>query len=135
MQIEMHAVDAEIRRPDPAHDGIEVRPVAVKIAPPVVDRLRLLKDLIFKQTAGIGIGQHEGSDIVIQGILQLGQVDPSPFVERNAFDDIAAGGSRGRVGSVRGIRDQDATTGIPAGFQCRTDGHQSAKFPMGASRR
>ena len=33
MQIEMHAVDAEIARPHPAHDGIEIGAVAVKKAP------------------------------------------------------------------------------------------------------
>ena len=75
MQIDMHRIDAEIARPHPARDGVEIGAVAIEIGARLVHRVGDLDDVALEQSAGVGIGQHDGRDVGTQLGLQRVDID------------------------------------------------------------
>ena len=83
MQVDVHRVDAEVGRPDPADDGVEVGAVAVEEGAGRMDGLGDLDDVALEQAAGVRVGQHDRGDIVAELGLQRVQIDPAGGVRRD----------------------------------------------------
>ena len=83
MQVDVHGVDAEIARPRLAHDGVEVRAVAVEIRARIVDRLGDLDDLVLEQPAGVRVGQHDGRHIGADQLLHVVHMHPAVVAGRH----------------------------------------------------
>ncbi len=63
VQVDVHGVDAEVARPHPADDGVEIGAVAVEVGARLVHGLGDLDDLALEQPAGVGVGQHDRGDL------------------------------------------------------------------------
>ena len=62
----MHAVDAEVARPHPADDGVEVGAVAIEEGADGMRGFGDFQDLSLEQATGVGIGHHDRGDIGAQ---------------------------------------------------------------------
>ncbi len=132
MQIEVHAVDAEVARPDAPHQRVEVRPVAVEIRAGRVQRRRLLQYLVLEQAAGVGVGQHEGRDVRPEARLERDEVDPAAVVVRYRLHGVAANVRGRRVGAVRRVGHQHHLARVALRLQRGADRHQPAQLAMRA---
>ena len=66
MQIDMHGIDAQITWAHAPDNGVEIGPVAIKIATGFMQRIGNLDNVALKKPACIGIGQHNGGNIIAQ---------------------------------------------------------------------
>ena len=132
MQIDMHGVDAQIARPHPAGDGVEIGAVAIEIGAGRMHRVGDLDDLAFEQAAGVGIGQHDRRHVGTELGLQRFGIDMAiglggHFVHREAGE---SGG--GGIGAMRGFRHQDAGALFAPRLDGGADRQQAAQFAMRA---
>jgi len=65
VQVQVHHVYAKIAGPHLAHQRVHVGTVHVKQTALGVHDLRDLVDLLLEDAQRVGIGQHEGGDVVI----------------------------------------------------------------------
>ena len=135
VQIEVHAVDAQIPRPDPPDNGVEVGPIAVDIAAGGVDGIRHVLHVALEQAAGVGIGDHDGGDVVVDPVLERRQIHPARLVRRDGLHRIAAHMRARRIGAVGGFGHQYPLAGAAPVFERRPDGHQARQLSVGAGRR
>ncbi|OQA44953.1 MAG: hypothetical protein BWY50_00264 [Spirochaetes bacterium ADurb.Bin315] len=77
MKVEVEHVEAHVAGTDLAHDRIEVRPVIVQQGSRFMDRFADCKDILFKKPEGVGVGQHEGGDLIGELALQISQIHQS----------------------------------------------------------
>ena len=101
----MHAIDAEIGRPDPPHDRVEIGPVAVEEGARRMQRGGDLDDLALKQPAGVRVGQHQRGDVGAEVGFERGAVDASTGACGYLIDGIAAGSRGCRIGAMCRFRD------------------------------
>ena len=102
----MHHIDAQITGADNAQQGVHVGTIAIDQSAGIMDDLDCFHDLLFKETEGIGVGDHQAS----QGVVCLGfdgfKVN-IPVTIGGDFDDLeAAHGGTGRVCAVGRIRNE-----------------------------
>ncbi len=91
-------------------------------------------DLTLKQPAGVGVGQHDRSDIGRErGIDRLG-ADVSVFASRNGAHRKADEGRRRGIRAVGGSGDEHdaARLGLSARLESRLDRHHAAKLSVRA---
>ena len=119
VQVEVQRVDAEIGRPHPPDDRVEIGAVAVKERAGRMHRGGDLDDLVLEQAAGVGVGQHQRRDIGAELCLERGEIDPAARVGRDRLDRIAAGRRGRRVGAVRRFRHQDAAARVARARRAR----------------
>ena len=101
MQIQVHGVDAEIARPYPPDNGVEIGAVAVEIAAGFMHGVGNSADIVLEHAAGVGIGEHDGRDAAfLQQRLEAVRVDPATGVlgDGNNLEPESRG--RGGVGAV-----------------------------------
>ncbi len=135
VQIEVHHIETEIARPRDAHQGVEVRAVHVHLrARRVAGRTDLFHPGL-EQTHGVGVGDHERSHVRAQLGLEVFHVDAAI---RSGFHGDAfepRDGSRGRIGAVGGIRDQDLLAGFAAREMVGAHHQQRGELAMGSGGR
>ena len=134
MQVDVHAVDAEVTRAHAAHDGVEVGAVAIEVTARLVDHPGDLDDVGLEQAAGVGVGQHDAGDVGPETFTQRGDVDPAARVGGDILDPVAAHRRRRRVGPVGALRHQHHFACFPSGVQRGADAHEAADFAMRARR-
>ena len=71
----MHAIDAQIGRPHPPYDRVEVRTIAVKECAGRVHRGGDFEDLVLEQPASVRVGQHQRCDIGVELGLERPDVE------------------------------------------------------------
>ena len=59
MQIDVHAVDAQIDGPHPADDRIEIGAVRIEKTADIVDGTCDFQDLVLEEAAGVRVRQHD----------------------------------------------------------------------------
>ena len=129
----MHGVDAEIARPDDAHDGVEVGAIAVKERAGSVNGGGDLDHLGLEQAAGVGVGQHDGGDVGAERGLHRLDIDGAIGAGRDGLDRVAEEGGGRRVGAVGAFGHQhDLAMPLPGRFLRGADGHHAAHFAVGA---
>ena len=69
VKVDVHGIDPQIAGPDPADDGIKVGAVAVKEGALRMSCLGNRDDLVFEQTAGVGVRYHHRRHIRPQSFL------------------------------------------------------------------
>ena len=62
----MHDVDAHEAGLRDAEYGVEVRPVTVDQPSRLVYQARDLQEVLFEQPQGIGVGEHQAGDAVVE---------------------------------------------------------------------
>ncbi len=107
MEIEVNNIKTHVARPGYPHHSIQVSAVHVKQCSSIVNQLGDLQYLRFKQPQSIGVGEHQCGHILAQGPLQLLHIHQTPGVGFDLYRRETGGYHRGRVGSVRRIRDDD----------------------------
>ena len=132
MQVDVHAVDAEIARSHPAHDRVEVGAVAIEVGAGGMHGFRNLDDLGFKQAAGVGIGQHDRRHVRPERRLERGEIDPAVLRSWDRFDGEAERRSGRRIGAVRRLGDEHDGPTLAARRERSLDRHQAAQLAVGA---
>src|SRR6185369_14943713 len=107
VQVDVHGVDAEVAGADAADDGVEIGAVAVKIGAGFVRQAGDLEDVALEEAAGIGVGDHDRSDVGAELGGEVGEVDATVRGLSNFADGVAYEGGGGGVGAVGGSRHQD----------------------------
>ena len=138
MEINMHRIDTKIARAHTANKGVKIRPVTIKITACFMDKLGDFDDVIFEQSARIGIGQHDTRNVTIFA-------KTIKFVSKHIHIDAAfiIGGdfiagettlySGGRIGAMSTFRDKDAAfMAHPIGVKPSANCHHPAKLAMRA---
>ena len=133
VQVDVHRVDTKIAGAHFARDGVVVRAVAIKIAARIVHRLGNLDDLFFKDTAGVGVGQHDGGHIRPQQFFDLADTDGAINIGRDFLDGEANERRRCGVGAVGSGWNQHhrAGFGFALGGNGGFDRHHAAEFTVG----
>jgi len=136
VQIDVHTVDAQVARPDAPDDGVEVRSVAIEITARFVDGVGDGDDIGFKQSAGVGIGEHDAGNVVAKFGFHRVQVHAASVVRRNGVHREAAGRRRGRIGAMGRFGNQNPGAALDLAtspiVDRGLDAHHAAKLPMGA---
>ena len=131
VQIDVHGIDAEIARANPADNGVEIGPVAVEIAARLVDQVGNLADIPLEQATRVGIGQHDAGDIITELGLEGLHVDAAGLVGRDLVDGEATLHGGCRIGAVGAFRNEDAATaGLAVGIELGADRHHAAELTM-----
>jgi len=79
----MHRIDAEIARARLAHDRVEIRPIAIKIGPGLMDHGGNFDHILLKQPACVRIGKHDRGDVWPELALNLNRIDCAVGARRN----------------------------------------------------
>ena len=132
VQVDVHGVDAQVRWPHLADDGVEVGPVAIEVGARRMGHARDLDHVALEEAAGIGVGQHHRGHVRAELAAQVGEIDPAARRLRDLLDRITDEGRGGRVGAMGGGGDQHAFAGIAPRLVRRADGEQAAEFAVGA---
>ena len=131
MQIDVHGVDAQIARADPADNGVEVGAVAIKVGPRRMGQAGDLDNVPLEQAAGIWIGDHDGGHIVRELGLQVGKVDAAIFGLGDFGDGIAHEGRRRRIRAVcRGRHQDGAPVALALGLVGGLDAQKTAELAV-----
>ncbi len=104
VEIDMHRVDAEIAGSRLAHDRVEIRPIAIKIGPGLMHQSGDFDDILLEQPTGVGIGQHDRSDVRPEPLLDGGRIEGAIGARRNRAHLEASARRRGRIGAMRRLR-------------------------------
>ncbi len=132
VQVDMHAVDAEVAGPDPADDRVEIRAVGIDEAAGRMHVTRDGREVVLEQTAGVRIGDHDAGDIGAEPGAQRREVDPPAGIGRDRIHLEAASRGGRRVGAMRRFRHQHPLAALAAMLQRRADRHHAAELAMGA---
>ncbi len=125
VQIEVHDVDAEVAGAHFADQRIHVGAVHVEQAALGMQNVGNLVDVLLKHAERVGIGQHERGDIFIHLRRERCEIDHAPRVRLQILHGVIHHRSRGGIGSVRGIRNQNFLARIAFGLVIGAD-HQQA---------
>ena len=132
VQVDVHRVDAEVARPDPADDGVEIGAVAIDQPARLVHRARNEDHVGLEQAAGIGVGDHHAGDVRPEPRLERVEIDPAGRVGRNVLDPVAGEGRGRRIGAVRAFGDEDDLALVAPRLERRADREQPAQFAVRA---
>ncbi len=136
VQVDVHRINAQVARPHAAHDGVEVRPVAIEIAARRMDQVGNLADVGFEQAARVRIGQHDAGNVVrmLQFLAQHVHVDTAPLVRLDLVHDEPALHCCRRVRAVRrgGHQDTLARLALAARNQRLPDRQHARQLAMRA---
>ncbi len=91
-----------------------------------------IDDIALEETAGVGIGQHQGRDIGLQMRAQHGEIDTAIDGGLHFFDREAGDRSGGGIGAVRRLRDQNPRAILAAAAECRADREQATELALSA---
>jgi hypothetical protein len=129
----MHGVDAEVPWPNDAHDGVEIRPIAVEERPGIMHGLGDLDHLWLEQATGIGVGQHDRRDVWRKRILDGLHIHGAIVTRRDRLDAVTEEGGGGRIGAMGAFGDQhDLAVALAGGVLRRLDRHHAQQFAMRA---
>ncbi len=132
VQIDVHGVDAELARPHPPDDGVEIGPVAVEERPRRMGQARDLKHVAFEQAAGVGIGDHHRRHVRAEPGLQVLEVHPAIAGLADLLHLIARLGGGGGIGAVGRDGREDAAADIAPRRVRRPHGQDPAELALGA---
>ena len=90
VQVEVHDVDAEVAGANLADQRVHVGAVHVEQRALVVEHVGDLVDLLLEDAEGVGIGEHERGDIVIDLRYERGDVDHAGGIRLEVLDRVAA---------------------------------------------
>ena len=107
VHVQVDDVEAHVAGPHDPQDGVQVGAVVVEQAADTVHGFGDLDDVVLEQAERARVGEHDPGHVVIEQCAQGVEVDPSPGIGPDRDDLISAQGHRGRVGAVRGVRDDD----------------------------
>src|ERR1700732_614290 len=107
VQIDVHHVHAEIAWTRDAYQCVHVRAIHVEHGAFGVQDFGGLGDVLLEHADGVGIGDHEGGDVLIDGARENFQVDFALLIGADIFDGVSGDGGGGGIGAVGGIRNQD----------------------------
>ena len=66
VQVDVHGVDAEVARPHPPDERVEVCTIAVEERAGAVNQLGDFKNAVLEQAAGVGVGEHDRGHVRAQ---------------------------------------------------------------------
>ena len=133
VQVDVHRIDAQITRPHPPDDGVEIRTIAIDIAACGMDRIGNGLHVPFEQAACVGVSDHDAGHIRTKPRLQRIQIN-APFGRcGNIFDRESGKGRRRRVGAMRAFGHQNDAAWIAPRFQCGLDRQYAAQLAMRTS--
>ena len=108
MQIVVHHVETEIARAHDAGDRVQIGAVAIDEAAAAVDEPHHLFEVLLEQAERIRVGHHDAGERVVAGGAHRLEIDIAARVGGNLDRREARHGGRGRIGAVRGIRNENA---------------------------
>ena len=132
VQIDVHSVDAEIAGTHPARNGVEIRAVAIEISARLVHFVGDFLHALLEETAGVGVRQHDRSNVRPELGFQRVSVDMPVVPCRDFVDGEAGQRRRCRICAVRRRWHEDTRAMFAARLQRRTDRQQAAEFAMRA---
>ena len=114
VEVELEDIDPRVARPGDPHDRIQVGAIAVDLPTLAVNDLRDLGDMLLEEAQGVGVGHHDGGDLLIHDLGHRARFH-APLRARFNLDDLVAADRRtGRIGAMSGIGDQDTLTRVPS---------------------
>ncbi len=135
MQVQVHHVHAEVAGSRFAHQRVHVGAVHVEQGALGVQNLGDLRNLALEDADGRGVGEHQRGGLFIHLPGERVEVDAALGVRLEVLDRVAADGRRGRVGAVRGIRDENLLARVALRLVPGADQQDSGELAMRASRR
>ncbi len=132
VQIDVHGVNAEVSRAYTAHNGVEVRAIAVEIPANIMESVGNLLNVFFKETTRVRVCEHNRSNIRSELGLECFHIYAPVFRRRNGIYRVAQQCCCRGICSVGAFGHENAgpRVAFTAGFQCCMNGHHSAEFPM-----
>ena len=112
VQIDVEDIRSEVSRPCNPHQGVEVGSIHVDQPSPFVHDPGNAHDVLLEDSQRVGVGQHQGRDLVVHGTVQPVEIDASTVVRFQGLNLVAGNDRAGGVGSVGGVRDQNPSPGI-----------------------
>ena len=80
VKIHMNDVEAHVAWSNDSQNRVQICPVVVEQSPNLVNRFCDLLDVLFEESQGIGIRQHDPSDVAIKCRLERFKINQAPFV-------------------------------------------------------
>ena len=134
VQVQVHHVDAEVAGPHLADQRVHVGAVHVEQAALGVQDVGDLVDVLLEHAERIGIGQHQRGDIFVHLRRERRDVDHAPRIRLQILDRVADHRGRRRIGSVRGVGNQNLLARIAFRLVIRADHQQAGHLAMRAGR-
>ena len=97
VRVVVHAIGAEVARPDDSQDGVHVRAVQIQLGALGVDNFRDVGNLSVKHTNRVGVGDHQCRRVVIDVGPEVVQIDTSVRERANGLKATATGGAACRI--------------------------------------
>ncbi len=107
MQIHVDNVESDVCRTHDADNGVQVGSVIVAESACLVDELRDLHDVRVEETYRVRVGQHQAGSLRTEVGLEVVDVHRAVLVRLDDDGLVAGHRSRGRVGAVSGVRNDD----------------------------
>ena len=125
VQIDVHDVYAEIAGPRDAYQCIHVGAIHVEHGALGVQDLGRFGDVLFEHADRVGIGDHEGGDVLVDGAREDFEIDFALLVGTDIFDCVSGDGGCSWIRAVRGIGDENLFARVAALFHKSMDQEDS----------
>ena len=89
-------------------------------------------DVVFEDAEGVGVGDHQGGDVLVDDLLQGGDIEHAGLAGPDVLDGVAGDGGGGGIGAVGGIRDEDLLARVAALFEQGANQQDAGELALGA---
>ena len=132
VQVEVQNVGAQVAGAGDADHGVHVGAVHVHQPTGIVHGRGDVGDALYEQAERVGVGDHQPGDVVVERILQRGEVEAAVCAGGHGTRPVAGHGGGGRVGAVRRIGHQHGGALAACRRVESADDQRAGKLAVGA---
>src|SRR5581483_12004972 len=132
VQVQVHDVHAKVAGANLADQRVHVGAVHIELAALGVQDIGNLIDLLLENSQRVGIGKHEGGDVLVHLRRQCADVHHPGGIGFQVLHRVTADGGSRRIGAVGGVRNQNFLARVPLRFQIGTHHQNPRHLSVGA---
>ena len=128
VQVNVHGINAQIPGAHASDNGVEIGAVAIEVATRLMHRIGNGNNIAFKQPACVGIGQHNGGDVIAELVAKRRQINTPVIAGGNFINAEAQERGRRRICAMGRFRHQHphAPVNLAARLDRGANGHHAA---------
>ena len=131
VEVDVHHVEAHVARTGHTEDRVEVGTIIIEERAAGVDELGDLGNLLLEEAQRVGVGHHDGGDVIAQERFEVLDIDEALGGALHLDDIQSADGSRGGVGAMGRIGDDHLRAlDVATALMVAADDHQTRQLAM-----
>ena len=116
-------------------DGVQIGAVVIDEAVNAVDEVADFLNVRIEDAEGVGAGEHQSRDVVVQGFFEGVHIHIAFFVAGDGLDLVARDGCAGGICAVGAIGNKDGIFFVAFIFVVCAHNHNAGKFTVGTRHR